>query len=152
VLSKFGFSLSELLGVPRRTTARSETSVPRPGAKYGVSTMTKIDFISLSIALVLGTAGLPHMLMRFYTVPTSKEARKSVVWAIGLIGLFYLFSLVLGFGARRPGRRRRHRQGPGGGNSPRAARRVLAYDSVVPCCWASSRRSPSPRSWRWSQG
>jgi cation/acetate symporter len=64
-----------------------------------VSTLTQIDFISLAMALVLGTAGLPHVLMRFYTVPTSKEARKSVVWAISLIGLFYLFSLVLGFGA-----------------------------------------------------
>jgi cation/acetate symporter len=61
--------------------------------------MTKIDFISLAMALVLGTAGLPHVLMRFYTVPTSKEARKSVVWAIVLIGMFYLFSLVLGYGA-----------------------------------------------------
>ncbi|WP_460444326.1 solute symporter family protein, partial [Amycolatopsis magusensis] len=48
---------------------------------------------------VLGTAGLPHVLMRFYTVPTAKDARKSVVWAIGLIGLFYLFTLVLGYGA-----------------------------------------------------
>jgi cation/acetate symporter len=48
---------------------------------------------------VLGTAGLPHVLMRFYTVPTSREARRSVVWAIWLIGIFYLFTLVLGFGA-----------------------------------------------------
>ncbi len=51
------------------------------------------------MALVLGTAGLPHVLMRFYTVPTAKDARKSVVWAIALIGMFYLFSLVLGYGA-----------------------------------------------------
>lgn len=48
---------------------------------------------------MLGTAGLPHVLMRFYTVPTAKEARRSVVWAIGLIGAFYLFTLVLGYGA-----------------------------------------------------
>jgi cation/acetate symporter len=48
---------------------------------------------------VLGTAGLPHVLMRFYTVPTAKEARRSVVWAIWLIGLFYLLTLVLGYGA-----------------------------------------------------
>src|SRR5699024_4755643 len=60
---------------------------------------TKLDFISLSIALVFGTAGLPHVLMRFYTVPTAKEARRSVTWAIALIGAFYLFTLVLGFGA-----------------------------------------------------
>lgn len=48
---------------------------------------------------MLGTAGLPHVLMRFYTVPTAKEARRSVTWAIGLIGAFYIFTLVLGFGA-----------------------------------------------------
>ena len=48
---------------------------------------------------MLGTAGLPHVLMRFYTVPSSKEARRSVVWAIWVIGIFYLFTLVLGYGA-----------------------------------------------------
>ncbi|MFC7448187.1 cation acetate symporter [Rhodococcus daqingensis] len=72
-----------------------------PGAKYGISSMSRLDFISLGVALVLGTAGLPHVLMRFYTVPTSKEARRSVTWAIGLIGAFYLFTLVLGYGAAR---------------------------------------------------
>ncbi|TJZ74382.1 cation acetate symporter [Rhodococcus oryzae] len=72
-----------------------------PGAKYGISSMSRLDFISLGLALVLGTAGLPHVLMRFYTVPTSKEARRSVTWAIGLIGAFYLFTLVLGYGAAR---------------------------------------------------
>ncbi|MFD4180568.1 cation acetate symporter [Rhodococcus sp. NPDC058514] len=72
-----------------------------PGAKYGISSMSRLDFISLGIALVLGTAGLPHVLMRFYTVPTSREARRSVTWAIGLIGAFYLFTLVLGYGAAR---------------------------------------------------
>jgi cation/acetate symporter len=72
-----------------------------PGAKYGISDMSRLDFISLGIALVLGTAGLPHVLMRFYTVPTAKEARRSVTWAIGLIGAFYLFTLVLGYGAAK---------------------------------------------------
>ena len=67
-----------------------------PGLQYGAN---PIDFVSLSLALVLGTAGLPHVLMRFYTVPTAKEARRSVVWAIWLIGVFYLFTLVLGYGA-----------------------------------------------------
>lgn len=70
-----------------------------PGAKYGGSHITKLDFLSLGIALVLGTAGLPHVLMRFYTVPTAKEARRSVTWAITLIGVFYLFSLAIGYGA-----------------------------------------------------
>nr|WP_206024469.1 cation acetate symporter [Rhodococcus sp. 14C212] len=72
-----------------------------PGAKYGISDMTRLDFVSLGIALVLGTAGLPHVLMRFYTVPTAKEARRSVTWAIALIGGFYLFTLVLGYGAAK---------------------------------------------------
>jgi cation/acetate symporter len=67
-----------------------------PGLKYGAN---PLDFLSLGMALVLGTAGLPHVLMRFYTVPTAKEARRSVVWAIWLIGLFYLLTLVLGYGA-----------------------------------------------------
>nr|WP_175400050.1 cation acetate symporter [Tsukamurella pseudospumae] len=70
-----------------------------PGLKYGKTETTKLDFLSLALALVLGTAGLPHVLMRFYTVPTAKEARRSVTWAIGLIGAFYIFTLVLGFGA-----------------------------------------------------
>jgi cation/acetate symporter len=70
-----------------------------PGLQYGKNATTKLDFISLGLALVLGTAGLPHVLMRFYTVPTAKEARRSVVWAIWLIGAFYLFTLVLGYAA-----------------------------------------------------
>jgi cation/acetate symporter len=55
--------------------------------------------MSLGLALVLGTAGLPHILSRFYTVPTARSARRSVVWAIGLIGSFYLMTIVLGFAA-----------------------------------------------------
>ena len=70
-----------------------------PGMKYGATETSKLDFISLGLALVLGTAGLPHVLMRFYTVPTAREARKSVTWAIVLIGAFYLMTLILGFGA-----------------------------------------------------
>lgn len=70
-----------------------------PGLKYGGSWTNRLDFISLGLALVLGTAGLPHILSRFYTVPTARSARRSVVWAIGLIGAFYLMTIVLGFGA-----------------------------------------------------
>jgi cation/acetate symporter len=58
-----------------------------------------IDQISLGMALVFGTAGLPHILMRFFTVPTAKEARKSVIWAMGIIGGFYILTLFLGLGA-----------------------------------------------------
>jgi cation/acetate symporter len=70
-----------------------------PGLKYGGNWTARLDFISLGLALVLGTAGLPHILSRFYTVPTARAARRSVVWSIGLIGGFYLMTIVLGFGA-----------------------------------------------------
>jgi cation/acetate symporter len=58
-----------------------------------------IDQLSLGIALVFGTAGLPHILMRFFTVPTAQEARKSVVWAMAIIGGFYVLTLFLGMGS-----------------------------------------------------
>jgi cation/acetate symporter len=57
------------------------------------------DAVSLGLALMLGTAGLPHILMRFYTVPDARTARTSVSWATGFIGAFYLLTFVLGFGA-----------------------------------------------------
>jgi len=98
VLAKFDFNLSDLLGTAASNSGKGQAFL-EPGLKYGVTTTSKIDFLSLGIALVLGTAGLPHILIRFYTVPTSRDARKSVLWAIGLIGTFYLFTLVLGFGA-----------------------------------------------------
>jgi cation/acetate symporter len=98
VLAKFGFNLSELLGTAATNSGKGQAFL-EPGLKYGPELHKKIDFISLAIALVLGTAGLPHILIRFYTTPTSRDARKSVLWAIGLIGAFYLFTLVLGFGA-----------------------------------------------------
>jgi len=96
VLALHGFNLSELLGA---AAATGGDAVLDPGLAYGLSDLSRLDFVSLALALVLGTAGLPHVLMRFYTVPTAKEARRSVVWAIWLIGLFYLFTLVLGYGA-----------------------------------------------------
>ncbi|SPL90874.1 Putative symporter YjcG [[Actinomadura] parvosata subsp. kistnae] len=104
VLGKFGFNLSALLG--QAATVSGPKANPGsfliPGLKYGTEAQGlagKIDLISLGLALVLGTAGLPHILIRFYTVPTAKDARKSVLWGIGIIGVFYLLTLVLGFGA-----------------------------------------------------
>jgi cation/acetate symporter len=99
VLGKYSVNLSALLGaaVDKNTTAGE--NILNPGLQYGLSGVTKLDFISLALALVLGTAGLPHVLARFYTVPSSKEARRSVVWAIWIIGTLYLFTLVLGYGA-----------------------------------------------------
>ncbi|WP_211877961.1 solute symporter family protein [Pseudarthrobacter albicanus] len=97
VLAIYGFNLSDLLGGAVETS--KNPSMLNPGLQYGKTETTKLDFMSLGLALVLGTAALPHVLMRFYTVPTAKEARKSVVWSIWLIGIFYLFTLVLGYGA-----------------------------------------------------
>jgi cation/acetate symporter len=137
VLGYFGFNLSALLG---RAVERNQSVLPPgadeptalgerlliPGLQYGSSTLSKIDFLSLGLALVLGTAGLPHILMRFYTVPNAREARRSAVWAIWLTGIFYLFTLVLGYGAAAlvPGGVQRIVDSPGGTNS---AVPLLAY-------------------------
>ncbi|MGW0827302.1 solute symporter family protein [Streptomyces sp. NPDC002845] len=98
VLLKFNFNISDLLGTAADNSGKGAAFL-EPGLRYGIDTTTKIDFISLGIALVLGTAGLPHILIRFYTVPTAQAARKSVNWAIGIIGGFYLMTIALGFGA-----------------------------------------------------
>jgi cation/acetate symporter len=98
VMLKFDFNVSSLLGAAAENSGQGAAFL-EPGLKYGVSTTTEIDFISLGLALVLGTAGLPHILIRFYTVPTARAARKSVNWAIGIIGAFYLMTIALGFGA-----------------------------------------------------
>ncbi|HZG91888.1 MAG TPA: cation acetate symporter [Pseudonocardia sp.] len=137
VMGYFGFNLSALLG----RAVEQNPAVTKPGAldatdlgerllipglQYGASFQSKIDFLSLGLALVLGTAGLPHILMRFYTVPNAHEARRSVVWAIWMIGVFYLFTLVLGYGAAAlvPGGVQRIVDSPGGTNS---AVPLLAY-------------------------
>lgn len=97
VLWQHGFNFSDVLDdAVSNSISDPPEALLAPGLQYGA---LPIDFVSLALALVLGTAGLPHVLMRFYTVPTAKEARRSVVWAIWLIGIFYLFTLVLGFGA-----------------------------------------------------
>ncbi|MGW2837644.1 solute symporter family protein [Streptomyces sp. NPDC001493] len=98
ILLKFHFNISDLLGTAATNSGKGHAFL-EPGLKYGATGTSKLDFLSLGIALVLGTAGLPHILIRFYTVPTAKAARKSVNWAIGIIGAFYLMTIVLGFGA-----------------------------------------------------
>jgi len=110
VLLHYKFNLSSLLGDASAHSglkAGTEGSFLEPGLRYGkdivgnaaATSISKLDLISLGAALVLGTAGLPHILIRFYTVPNAKAARKSVIWAIGIIGTFYLLTLALGFGA-----------------------------------------------------
>lgn len=97
VLALNGFDFGAVLDAAVNNPENANgAAILAPGLQYGAN---PIDFVSLALALVLGTAGLPHVLMRFYTVPTAKEARRSVVWAIWLIGIFYLFTLVLGYGA-----------------------------------------------------
>ncbi|WP_328989189.1 cation acetate symporter [Kribbella sp. NBC_01245] len=98
VLLKFDFNISKLLGAAATNSGKGQDFLG-PGLLYGKDLVGQIDFLSLGLALVLGTAGLPHILIRFYTVPDSKSARRSVQWAIGLIGAFYLMTLALGFGA-----------------------------------------------------
>ena len=99
VLARFGFDLSAVLQGAIDAAGEGGETLVEPGRQYGATALTQLNFLSLALALVLGTAGLPHVLMRFYTVPSAKEARRSVVWAIWLIGIFYLFTLVLGYGA-----------------------------------------------------
>ncbi|HTY27430.1 MAG TPA: cation acetate symporter [Mycobacterium sp.] len=131
VLAKFGLNFSDILGSAQKmvheatTKGVSSRDVLAPGAQYGTSTTSKINLLSLGLALVLGTAGLPHVLMRFYTVPTAKEARRSVVWAIALIGAFYLFTLALGYGAAAIVGPDRILTAPGGQNS---AAPLLAFE------------------------
>ena len=112
VLWTFHFNISDLLGAAAEKSGKGAAFL-EPGLKFGKeminpetglvdagkTLISKIDLISLGMALVLGTAGLPHILIRFYTVPTAKAARKSVNWAIGNIGAFYLMTIALGFGA-----------------------------------------------------
>src|SRR5687767_7334121 len=92
VLARFGFNPAALFGA---AAARYGDAVLAPGQLVS----NPWDAISLGMALMFGTAGLPHILMRFYTVPDAKSARTSVFYATGLIGFFYLLTFILGFGA-----------------------------------------------------
>lgn len=94
---KIQAQVAKLLG-----TAASNMNAQELGQRFlepGLFLKDPIDQISLGMALVFGTAGLPHILMRFFTVPNAQEARKSVVWAMAIIGGFYVLTLFLGFGA-----------------------------------------------------
>jgi cation/acetate symporter len=91
-LARFGFSPLALF---RAASEQYGPGVLAPGRLVS----NPFDAMSLGLALMLGTAGLPHILMRFYTVPDAKTARTSVSWATGFIGFFYLLTFILGFGA-----------------------------------------------------
>ena len=109
VLLSFGFSpeamFSRAVEVKTQLSAAAGKA-PDVAAREGFSIMgpggfikDPISAISFGIALMFGTAGLPHILMRFFTVPNAKEARKSVFWATTWIGYFYLLTFIIGFGA-----------------------------------------------------
>lgn len=107
VLAHFGFSFGQFFDAISHVTYHDKTGAEvtknflQPGHYYFGANKPwgVIDLISLCMALVFGTAGLPHILVRFYTVPDAKTARKSVVWAMFLIGAFYIMTTFLGFGA-----------------------------------------------------
>ncbi len=109
VLWNFGFSPEAMFakGVEIKTgIAAAAGKAPDVATKEGFSIMgpggfikDPISAISFGMALMFGTAGLPHILMRFFTVPNAKEARKSVFWATTWIGYFYLLTFIIGFGA-----------------------------------------------------
>ncbi|CAG7647693.1 cation acetate symporter [Paenibacillus allorhizosphaerae] len=94
VFGKFHFSLTDMFEQMKAATPLKETFL-NPGNKYKIP----LDTLSLNLALVLGTAGLPHILIRFFTVKDAPTARSSVVHATWLIGIFYVMTVFLGFGA-----------------------------------------------------
>jgi cation/acetate symporter len=94
VFAKFDFSVTQMFEQMKTATPLGEKFL-NPGNKF----KDGLDTISLNLALVLGTAGLPHILMRFFTVKDAPTARKSVVYATWIIGLFYVMTIFLGFGA-----------------------------------------------------
>ena len=109
VLAQFGFNPEALFakGVAVKTAiAEASGKTPEEAAKAGLSIMgpggfikDPISAISFGMALMFGTAGLPHVLMRFFTVPDAKEARKSVFWATTWVGYFFILIFIIGFGA-----------------------------------------------------
>ena len=94
VLAKFNFNVSDFLAKAIEVHPKHD-AIMLPGPQVA----NPISAISLGIALMFGTAGLPHILMRFFTVADAKEARKSVFWATTFIGYFYLLTFIIGFGA-----------------------------------------------------
>ncbi len=94
VMAQFGFSFEELFRTATEIHSKG-TEIMSPGGLVS----DPVSAISLGIALMFGTAGLPHILMRFFTVADAKEARKSVFVATGLIGYFYILTFIMGFGA-----------------------------------------------------
>jgi cation/acetate symporter len=94
VMSHFGFSFEAMFRKAIEVHPK-KLAIMGPGAMVS----DPVDAISLGMTLMFGTAGLPHILMRFFTVPDAKAARKSVFYATGFIGYFYILTFIIGFGA-----------------------------------------------------
>ena len=92
VMAHYDFNFESLFST---AVSMKDQSIMAPGGLVS----DPISAISLGIALMFGTAGLPHILMRFFTVSDAKEARKSVFYATGFIGYFYILTFIIGFGA-----------------------------------------------------
>jgi cation/acetate symporter len=139
VLAQFHFS-------PEALFARAVAVHPKHQTIMGPGNFITdpISAISFGMALMFGTAGLPHILMRFFTVPSAKEARKSVFWATTWIAYFYILTFIIGFGAIVLVSTNR---------SFMAAitwrRSTWPMRSAAMCSSASCPRSPLPPSWRW---
>jgi len=99
VLAHFGFSLFAFRDAAMSANADGRTVDLLHTGLFFSGPHGAFDVVSLGLALVLGTAGLPHVLMRFFTVPTARAARVSVGWAMALIGAFYLLTTIMGLGA-----------------------------------------------------
>ncbi|MBV8638782.1 MAG: cation acetate symporter [Candidatus Eremiobacteraeota bacterium] len=99
VLAHFDFSFAHLFAAGSNVTLHSGTINLLQPEHFFTGPYGALDLISLSLALVIGTAGLPHILMRFFTVPSAAAARTSIGWAMALIGVFYLMTSVIGLGA-----------------------------------------------------
>lgn len=98
VLGREGFDFSAVLGAAAERNPHGE-AILIPGLQYGGSATSTLDFFSQALAFVMGTAALPHVLMRYYTVPDAREARRSISWAIWLIGAFFTAAMVVGYAA-----------------------------------------------------
>jgi cation/acetate symporter len=139
VLAQFGFNPIALFNAVQSDIGREAVI---PAAPSGLT--AGLDSISLNIALVLGTAGLPHILIRFLTVPDAKAARRSIIVATWIIGGFYLLTPILGYGAALiVGATGSSRPTPAATSRPRCSPRP----SAVRSSWPLSRRWPSRRSW-----
>jgi cation/acetate symporter len=120
LLGTYGFNVSAIMA-KATTGSRLGNALLDPGALYGNN---ELDFVSLALALVLGICSLPHVLMRFYTVPDAREVRRSFRWAIWTMVVFYFCTLIVGYGATALVGSDAIVHAPGGENS---AAPLLAY-------------------------